>query len=44
MLPHLLQVHLLPVNTFEKLVLLHLWGSACVYDTGEEEKRERDAF
>lgn len=30
MLAHLLEVHLLPVNAFEELMLLHLWGSACV--------------
>lgn len=24
---HLLEVHLLPVDAFEKLMLLHLWGS-----------------
>ena len=30
-LTHLLEVHLLPVNAFEKLMLLHLRGSACVH-------------
>lgn len=33
MFTHLLEVHLLPVNAFEKLMFLHLWGSACVCDT-----------
>lgn len=32
-LPHLLQIHLLPVDTFEELMLLHLQGSVCETDT-----------
>lgn len=41
---HLLEVHLLPVDAFEKLMLLHLWGSTCVTERWTQMRRRKVCF